>query len=106
MAINDQRLLRCLAANLAIGVAAALIFVAGVFLLDIASLRTLSANSPDGLLAVIALTILTIITFGSAAMGTGIFLLPKDDAPRRPTRGGLRPLIAPAPVPVRRKPAR
>ncbi|MEO1251471.1 MAG: hypothetical protein AAFW81_03890 [Pseudomonadota bacterium] len=100
----DRRLLRFLGAHLALGVGAAAVFMAALLGFDVAGFRTLIIASGAPVLAGAMLFIVLSITWGSAAMGTAVFLLPKDepDATGRGRRSrvsrAMRPLPAPAKV--------
>ena len=93
-------LVRFLLGHAAIGIAVAVVTVAGIVVFDIAGLGTLAAGSEDGLLALFLLTFFLGLTFGSAQMGFAV-MRHKPSA----GEGGLRaPLLSfgrPAAVPVR-----
>ena len=72
---HDWRLARFLAGHIAVGVAAGWTVLAGLLYFDIARLRTLTFDSPDGPLALVLLALFMAITFGSLAMGTGVMML-------------------------------
>lgn len=67
--------LRLLAINLAAGVAAAILCVAGLLWLDPFGLRPLMLHDASGHIALALLCFGFIITFGSCAMGTAIMRL-------------------------------
>ena len=71
-------LLVFLARNCLAGVAAGWLLLAGLLYLDVARLGQLIAGSEDWLLALLLAGAGFGLTFGSLAMGTAIFLLPKD----------------------------
>jgi len=83
--IPRDPLYRLLLVNLAAGVAAALILMGGLLLLNPANLRglILSDASPGTALALLLFGF--VITFGSAAMGTAIMTIGRR---RRPPSGG------------------
>ncbi len=78
---------RLLLVNLAAGMAAALLLLGGLLLLNPANLRdlVLSDRSPETALALLLFGF--VITFGSAAMGTAIMTIGRD---RQPPAGGQR----------------
>jgi hypothetical protein len=78
-------LIRLLAINLAGGVVVALLLLGGLLVLNPHHLRDLivADHDPGAALALLAFGFL--ITFGSAAMGTAIMMLPRKDK-----RGGSR----------------
>lgn len=86
----DRRLIRFLGVNLAIGALSGWAFVAALLYLDIGGFGALVQSSADRLLATAILIVVITITWGSAAMGTAVFLLPKSE---KPDDGG-----APAPA--------
>ncbi|MDR3437605.1 hypothetical protein [Telmatospirillum sp.] len=65
--------------HLLVGVVGALLFGGLVLLLDIAHLRSLAAQSQDGVLTLALFFFGLTITFGSVAMGIGIMSLAQDD---------------------------
>lgn len=78
-------LFRFLALNCVAGIAASWLFLAGLLWLDTGGLRTLLTGSPDGAIAIALLAGGFAVTFGSAAMGTAVWLMPYD---RGRTGGG------------------
>ena len=88
---------RLLLVNLAAGMAAALLLLGGLLLLNPANLRdlVLSDRSPETALALLLFGF--VITFGSAAMGTAIMTIGRD---RKPPRGGQRADLPAATIPV------
>ncbi|MGE0231301.1 MAG: hypothetical protein AB7O39_04995 [Flavobacteriaceae bacterium] len=92
-------LLRLLAINAAGGAVAALLVVAGLYLLDVGGLQRLSAASTQPLLPVLMLAAAFIVTFASAAMGGAVMLLPGDWASG--DRGHGRRAATLRPVPQR-----
>ncbi|MEL6370172.1 MAG: hypothetical protein AAFR03_05565 [Pseudomonadota bacterium] len=72
-------LLRYLAWNLLLGAGAAVAFVVALIAFDLGGFRSLIVASGTPVLATVMLLVALVITWGSAAMGTAIFLLPKDD---------------------------
>lgn len=81
-------LVRLLAINLAIGVAVALIMLAGLLALDPGGLRRLILADTAPVTALALLGFGLVITFGSVAMGTAIMALGRSD---RPGRGDKSP---------------
>lgn len=89
----DWRLARFLAANLAIGAIAGCSFVAAAIYLDLGGIGALIGSSPDKVMAIVILCFGMTITWGSASMGTAIFLLPKK---KEEGSGGVKmPALAP-----------
>jgi hypothetical protein len=86
MDLRRQPLLRLLAINLAIGVAVAVIMLAGLLALSPHRLRDLILADSSAVVAVGLLLFGLLITFGSAAMGTAVMMLGRDD--RRDASGG------------------
>jgi len=81
--------------NAALGFCVAALFIGAMVLFDVGGLGGLVMNSPDGLIAVGALTFATGLTFGSVQMGIAIMQLADadaDDGPAEPGEGpGRRP---------------
>lgn len=77
-------LVRFILGHVVVGTAAGWTLLAALLALDVAGLRSLIANSPDGALAGGMLALFFAITFGSAASGAAIISLGRDD------RGGGR----------------
>lgn len=90
-----QPLIRLLAVNLSIGVAAAVLMLGGLLALNPGNLRGLILTDRTGAVALGLLLFGFLVTFGSAAMGSAIMALG-----RKPRRGGGQP--QPATIPVRR----
>ena len=84
----------------AVGVAAAGCFLAALIGLDVNGLGTLILNSADPVLAVSMMFFALTITFGSAAMGAGLFLMPQSDD--SPPRGAWISAMVPIAAPSRR----
>ena len=78
-AIIMPKLLKLLAINLAIGVFVGLSFMAVLIYTDMAGLGTLIWQSSNPALALFLLGAGMSITFGSAAMGAAVMMLPYDD---------------------------
>jgi len=76
---HDFRLIRFLAQHALTGVMAALVVVYLIVKLDLFGLGTLVASSRHGWTALLLLFAGLAATFASLAMGTAIFLLPKDE---------------------------
>lgn len=76
---HDFRLIRFLANHALTGAMAALVVVYAIVKLDLFGLGTLIESSRHGALAVLLLFAGLAATFASLAMGTAVFLLPKDE---------------------------
>lgn len=76
---EDTRLLRFLVEHAAIGVLVALTATYLIVKLDAFGLASLAASANGGWLALVLLFCGLAVTFASLAMGTAIFLLPKDE---------------------------
>lgn len=72
-------LVRFILGHVVVGTAAGWTLLAALLALDVAGLRSLIANSPDGALAVGMLALFFAITFGSAASGAAIISLGRHD---------------------------
>ncbi|HVI37285.1 MAG TPA: hypothetical protein VM684_13725 [Gaiellales bacterium] len=68
-----------LARNCLVGVAIGWVLLASLFYFDVARLGELLAGSENWFLTLVLAGAGFGVTFGSLAMGTAIFLLPKDD---------------------------
>ena len=77
MAMRDHTLLVFLARHCLIGVAAGWLLLAALLWLDVARLGELLLGSEDWLLTLVLAAGGFGVTFGSLAMATAIFLLPK-----------------------------
>ena len=75
----DWRLTRFLLSHLALGAVSGWIFVGALFYFNVGGLGDLIADPVSGPLAAVMLLIVVTITWGSAAMGTAVFLLPRDE---------------------------
>lgn len=97
-------LLAMLATNALWGAGLGILFVVGVIALDLGHLRQLLTFSADGALALALLSVGSIVTFASVAMGSAVMMLGKksDAVPR----SGLRemPHFELVPVTVLAKP--
>lgn len=71
-------LFRLLVINGLGGAALGLLFVAGVLALDVAGIRSLLASTGEWVIGLSLLSIGSITTFASVAMGGAIMLLPRD----------------------------
>jgi hypothetical protein len=78
MAARDDALLWFLARHCLIGVAAGWLFLGALLLLDVARMGQLLLAEEHWLLTLILAAGGFGVTFGSLAMGTAIFLLPKQ----------------------------
>ena len=76
---HDRRLLRFLARNGLIGIAAGWLVLAALVGLNVARLRDLLAAAEQGWLVLLLVAAGFAVTFGSLAMGTAVFLLPHRD---------------------------
>ncbi|WP_375204274.1 hypothetical protein [Hyphococcus sp.] len=103
----DWRLTRFLLSHLALGAVSGWIFVGALFYFNVGGLGDLIADPVSGPLAAVMLLIVVTITWGSAAMGTAVFLLPRDEEDedkgggRRAGHSLLAPALQPAPVSVK-----
>ena len=75
---REQALLRHLGVNLAIGLAFGVALASLILFSNVAQLRELIIGSPDAAIALALLYGGFAVTFGSVAMGTGVFLLPRE----------------------------
>ena len=103
----DWRLTRFLGLHLALGATAGWAFVAALLWHDVGGLGALVRSSGEPVLVVGMLLAVMTITWGALAMGTAVFLLPKDDDDE-PRGGKKEPVKHPGqaaqqaePVPVR-----
>ena len=96
MRLRHQPLLRLLAINLVIGIAAAVAMIGGLMWLNPHHIRDLILADRAGGAAFGLLLFGLVITFGSVAMGTAIMALgrPKDPAPPR-GKSAASPVLAP-----------
>ncbi|WP_224815841.1 hypothetical protein [Hasllibacter sp. MH4015] len=78
----------------------AIAFVAGLLVLNVGNLWHLVTHTSEGMLAVIVLTILCWITFGSVQIGIRIMALAKDDDQGGGTRAPER-VASTVPIRVR-----
>lgn len=76
---HDTRLIRFLATHALTGVTVAAAVVYLIVKLDLFRIGSLAAASGYGPLAIVLLFVGLALTFASLAMGTAIFLLPKDE---------------------------
>jgi len=98
MADRPRQMMRFLAGHLAVGTAAAAVFVAALLATDALGLASLARADANGWIAVALLGFGVWVTFGSLAMGAGIMYVEKDS---EGGGGGLRLGLRPALVPVR-----
>ncbi|TVQ37843.1 MAG: hypothetical protein EA356_03600 [Geminicoccaceae bacterium] len=75
----DRRLLRFLAEHAAIGVMVAAALTYLIVKVDAFGIASMAERSANGWLAVLLLFAGFAVTFSSVAMGTAIFMLPKDE---------------------------
>lgn len=73
------KLFKLLLINLAIGVFIALAFLTILIVTDTAGIGTLIWQSSNPILAIILLGVGLCVTFGSAAMGSAVMMMPYDD---------------------------
>ncbi|MFC2952261.1 hypothetical protein ACFOOP_10000 [Marinicaulis aureus] len=93
----DWRLTRFLLTHLALGAVSGWIFVGALFYFNVGGLGDLIADPASGPLAAIMLLIVVTITWGSAAMGTAVFLLPREeDDEGKGGRAMMTPALQPA----------
>lgn len=97
--LSREPLFRLLAVNLAIGVAAAVLMIGGLLVLNPQNLRGLIAADRSPGVAIGLLLFGLLITFGSVAMGTAIMLIGRDDTDH--AAGRLVPVAAKAVAPAR-----
>ena len=90
---TDRRLLKFLLTNAAFGVGVGWVLLAAIYAFDIAGIKTLSRQTDAGMAALYLLGVGFAVTFGSLAMATAVWLMPKDDDDDGP--GGGR-LVGPA----------
>ncbi len=76
---EDTRLIRFLVHHAVTGVMVAIVLVYAIVKFDLFGLGTLVETSRHGTIALLLLVVGLAATFGSLAMGTAIFLLPKDE---------------------------
>ncbi|WP_284178468.1 hypothetical protein [Rhabdaerophilum sp. SD176] len=86
MASNTHRLFRLLIVNGLVGALLGIAFVIGILALDVAQIRTMLAASGEWLVPMGLLTMGSVVTFASVAMGGAIMLMPRDDDGDRPGR--------------------
>ncbi len=98
MANRPRQMMRFLAGHLAVGTAAAAVFIGTLLATDALGLASLARADASGGLAVALLAFGVWVTFGSLAMGAGIMYVEKDAGSGD---GGLRLGLRPALVPVR-----
>jgi tetrahydromethanopterin S-methyltransferase subunit E len=72
-------LLKFLALHCAIGVAAGMVFLAGLIIVDLAGLRTLIWTSANPILPLALLAAGLSITFGGVAMAGAVMMLPSRE---------------------------
>ncbi|GHD61457.1 hypothetical protein GCM10017083_48800 [Thalassobaculum fulvum] len=95
MANRPRRMLRFLAGHLAVGTAAAAVFVGALLATDALGLASLARADANGWVAVALLAVGVWVTFGSLAMGAGIMYVDKDPESGGGLRLGLRPTLVP-----------
>ena len=93
-------MIRFLAGHCALGVVIGLAAAALLLWLDVGGIRTLvSSDGSGGWVAIVLLGFGFSVTFGSLAMGSAVFMLPRGDDVDDPPRP--LPLLLPDQVPVR-----
>ena len=75
---HEKTAIRFLAEHLLGGVVGGIVFGLLILYLDIAHLRTLAAESPDGWMTIVLLFFGLMVTFGGVAMAAGIMSLAQD----------------------------
>lgn len=75
---DQQKLIRFLAQHALLGAMAGMVVTYAVLKLDLFLIGTLVERSDSGLIAVLLMFVGMAVTFSSVAMGTAIFLLPRD----------------------------
>jgi hypothetical protein len=78
-AVNMPKLFKLLLINLAIGIFIAISFLTILIVTDTAGIGTLIWQSSNPILAIILLGVGLCVTFGSAAMGSAVMMMPYDD---------------------------
>ena len=96
---TGNQLLRFLLVNGLCGALLGLVFAGGVIALNLGHLRDLITFSQDGMLAVLLLSVGSIITFASVVMGGAVMLMDKDEDDRS-TGKRIHVALVPAPVTV------
>ena len=86
-------LLRLLAVNLAIGIAAAVVMTGGLMWLNPGHLRDLILADRGGAAAFVLLLFGLVVTFGRVAMGAAVMALGRK--PKPPAPGGGTPIAVP-----------
>lgn len=86
MTSNTHRLFRLLIVNGLAGALLGIAFVIGILALDVAQIRTMLAASGEWLVPMGLLTMGSVVTFASVAMGGAIMLMPRDEDGCRPGR--------------------
>jgi hypothetical protein len=71
------------------GAVLGVLFVVGVLVLDVAGIHSLLARTGEWVVGLSLLTMGSITTFASVAMGGAIMLLPKEERPPEPPSRGL-----------------
>lgn len=101
-AARNPPLFRLLAINCLAGIVTSWLFLAGIIWLDVGGLHQLLSRSSEAGVAIAVLAAGFAVTFGSAAMGTAVWLMPYGDGDGE-TGKRARPPVAPGtePVPVR-----
>ncbi|MCZ8375752.1 MAG: hypothetical protein O9342_10275 [Beijerinckiaceae bacterium] len=82
MNANPQGLFRLLIINGLAGALLGVAFVLGILALDVAQIRTMLVASGEWLVPVGLLTMGSVVTFASVAMGGAIMLMPREDGDR------------------------
>lgn len=96
-----QPLFRLLAINGLAGALLGILFVIGILALDVAGIFTLLVNTGEWVIGLALLTVGSITTFASVAMGGAIMLMPKTrESETDGPKGGHGALVQ---LPVRRR---
>ncbi|MEO1093071.1 MAG: hypothetical protein AAFX81_20825 [Pseudomonadota bacterium] len=75
----DMRLVSFVVEHASIGVMVALALVYAIVKFDAFGIGTLTERAADGWLALLLLFVGLAVTLGSVAVGTAVFMLPKDE---------------------------
>lgn len=95
------KLIRLYIVHSAIGFVVALAFVVGLVWMDVAHLRHLILDTPDGLLAGAVMVLLNGVVFAGVQFAIAVMQLAEpDDGPRSGKRRPILVRLEPVPVPV------
>ncbi len=96
-------LFRLLLINGLAGAALGVLFVMGILAIDVAGIRTLLASTGEWVIGLALLTMGSVTTFASVAMGGAIMLMPKPKDPGPGGPAGGHGALVPARVAAPRK---